>query len=81
MEIAQAANFLAASILVSLGVIVIGIAIVVLNNIAHKYWKPIKVWQFHSYPLDVNPNTTSSTVEVTTQENTEKKQFENKKVD
>lgn len=50
MEISQAANFLAASILISLGVVVIGIACVVLNNIAHKYWKPIKVWQFHSHP-------------------------------
>lgn len=55
MEISQAANFLAGSILISLGVVVIGIACVVLNNIAHKYWKPIKVWQFHSYP-DLNPS-------------------------
>jgi hypothetical protein len=62
MEIAQAANFLAASILISLGVVVIGIACVVLNNIAHKYWKPIKVWQFHSYPPDVPPNMVNSNV-------------------
>jgi hypothetical protein len=81
MEIAQAANFLAASILLSLGIIVIGIAIVVLNNIAHKYWKPVKVWQFHSYPPDVNPSIINNTPEVLHQENTEKKQFENKKVD
>ncbi len=76
MEISQAANFLAGSILVSLGIIVIGIAIVVLNNIAHRYWKPVKVWQFHSYPPDINPNIINSTQEVAVQE-----KFENKKVD
>ena len=65
MEISQAANFLAASILISLGVVVIGIACVVLNNIAHKYWKPIKVWQFHTYPSEfhVDPRTEPTVLE------------------
>lgn len=72
MEISQAANFLAGSILISLGIVVIGIACVVLNNIAHKYWKPIKIWQFHAYPLDNNPNVINNTVTPSVQEITEK---------
>lgn len=46
MDMDSAASFLASSILIGLGIIVIGITIVVLNNIFHKYWKPTKwsIW-------------------------------------
>ena len=54
MEIAQAATFLAGSILVCLGIVVIGLALVVLNNIFHKYWKPLHIWQFHVYSNDIH---------------------------
>ena len=45
MDIDTAAIFLAGSILTALDFIVIVIAIVVINNIIHKYWKSFG-WRF-----------------------------------
>jgi len=42
MDIDQAATFLAGSILISLGFIIVIIGIVTVNNIVSKFWKPIK---------------------------------------
>ena len=39
MSMEQAAAFFAGSILVVLGVIVIMVGLVIVNNIIHKYWK------------------------------------------
>jgi hypothetical protein len=41
MDMDQAAVFLAGSILTAMGMIVFVIALVVINNIIHKYWKPL----------------------------------------
>ena len=41
MTIEQAGNFLIGSILVGIGFCVITIAILVINNLFHKYWKPV----------------------------------------
>jgi hypothetical protein len=41
MDMDQSAVFLAGSILTALGMIVFVIALVVINNIIHKYWKPL----------------------------------------
>jgi len=41
MEIESAANFLAGTILVGIGSIVIICVVVTINNILHKYWKPV----------------------------------------
>ena len=41
MDMDQAAVFLAGSILTMLGFVVVVIGIVIINNILHKYWKPI----------------------------------------
>ena len=46
----QASTFLSGSILIMLGLIVVFIGMVVVNNIIYKYWKPVKLWQFHDYP-------------------------------
>ena len=49
MDIQIAANFLAASLLLGTGIAFIGIVIVFLNNIIHKYWKYLgwfKHWNF-----------------------------------
>lgn len=51
MDMDQAAVFLAGSILTALGFIVILVAIVVGNNILHKYWKPITLWRFDTPPI------------------------------
>lgn len=42
MDMDNAAAFLGGSILFGLGVIAIGIAILVINNLFSKYWKPVQ---------------------------------------
>jgi len=42
MTIEQAANFLVSCILSGLGFGVIGVLLIFLNNIFHKFWKPIQ---------------------------------------
>jgi len=46
----QAAVFLAASILTALGFIVFVIGAVVVNNILHQFWKPIKWSNYLEFP-------------------------------
>jgi hypothetical protein len=50
MEIQSAIHFVVGSILFSVGFIILGAMIVVLNNLFSKYWKPIK-WQVYN-PVD-----------------------------
>lgn len=45
MDMDQAAVFLAGSILTALGFVVFVIAVVVVNNIIHRWWKPLG-WTF-----------------------------------
>jgi hypothetical protein len=51
----QAAVFLAGSILTMLGFIVVVAGIVTINNIMHKYWKPIRIFTVDSWYI--NPPT------------------------
>jgi hypothetical protein len=44
MDMDQAAVFLAGSILTALGILALLVAVVVINNILHKYWKPIAIF-------------------------------------
>lgn len=44
MNMDQAAVFLAGSILIALGFTVIIAALVVVNNILHKHWKPVSIF-------------------------------------
>ena len=44
MDMDQAAVWLAGSILTTLGFVVIIAGIIVVNNILHKYWKPVKMF-------------------------------------
>ncbi len=46
----QAAVWLAGSILTMLGFIIVAAGIVVINNIIHKYWKPVKFFKWTDYP-------------------------------
>ena len=48
----QAAVFLAGSILTALGFIVIVAAIVAVNNIISKYWKPVRIFSADSWNLN-----------------------------
>lgn len=52
MDMDQAAVFLAGSVLTMMGFIVLVIGIVVINNIIHKYWKPLG-WSL--WPSYLNP--------------------------
>jgi hypothetical protein len=44
MELETAAEFLVGSILFGLGFCMLALALVCINNIFHKYWKPVKIW-------------------------------------
>ena len=54
MDMDQAAVFLAGSILTALGFVVVIISIVVINNILHKYWKPVRIFTADSWS-GINP--------------------------
>ena len=53
MDMDQSAVFLASSILIMLGFIVVVAGVVAINNIIHKYWKPVKIFSADSWY--VNP--------------------------
>jgi hypothetical protein len=52
MDMDQAAVFLAGSILTALGFLVVIAAIVVVNNILHKYWKPVRMFTADSWHIN-----------------------------
>jgi hypothetical protein len=45
-EVIQAANFVTSSILVCLGVILIIVTLLIINNLFSKYWRPVKVFTY-----------------------------------
>jgi hypothetical protein len=53
MDMDQAAVWLAGSILFSLGFVVLIAAVIVVNNILHKYWKPVRIFTPESW--NINP--------------------------
>jgi hypothetical protein len=48
----QSAVFLAASILTALGFVVLIAAVVAINNILHRYWKPVKIFTADSWHIN-----------------------------
>jgi hypothetical protein len=58
MDIDSASTFLSGAILLGLGFIVVGIVILVLNNIFHKYWKPVRIFTEDSW-VAFNPTSQS----------------------
>ena len=52
MDMDQAAVFLAGSILTALGFIVVVAAVVAVNNIISKYWKPVRIFTSDSWNLN-----------------------------
>jgi len=53
MSMDQAAVWLASSILFTLGLTVIIIGIIVINNLLHKYWKAVRIFTPDSW--NINP--------------------------
>ena len=49
MNMDQAATFLAGSILTSIGVLVVIGAVLVVNNLLSKYWKPVRIFTVDSW--------------------------------
>jgi hypothetical protein len=54
MDMDQAAVWLAGSILTMLGFIVVIGGMVVINNILHRYWKPVRIFTADSWS-GINP--------------------------
>ena len=52
MDMDQAAVWLAGSILTMLGFIVVVAGIIVINNLLHKYWKPIRIFTHDSWAIN-----------------------------
>ena len=65
MEVTMAANFLAGTILVMMGLVVLVGGAVIINNLFSKYWKPVRVAVFHSLmtdkPIESEPTKAAST--------------------
>lgn len=49
MEIDSALNFFGCSVFVAMGLIAIGIAVLTVNNLFMKFWKPIPMWTLPNY--------------------------------
>ena len=50
MTMDQAATWLAGSILTALGFIIVIGAVIVINNMLHKYWKPVQFFKWAEHP-------------------------------
>ena len=48
----QTAVWLAGSILITLGFVVVIAGVIVVNNILHKYWKPVRIFTADSWNLN-----------------------------
>ena len=46
MTMESAAIFMSASILVTLGFLVIVVGIIIVNNLIEKYWKPVRLFKY-----------------------------------
>jgi hypothetical protein len=51
MDMDQAAVFLAGSILTMLGLVVVVAGVVAVNNIIHRYWKPVRIFTADSWNM------------------------------
>jgi hypothetical protein len=50
MTVEQSATFLVGSILTGLGFIIVFGVIIAINNIFHKYWKPVQIVKWFDAP-------------------------------
>jgi len=47
----SAAIFMSASILITIGTVVIVMGIIIINNLFDRYWKPIKMFKYEYKPV------------------------------
>ena len=57
MEMDKIATFFAGSILVTMGMIVIASGVILINNLVHKYWKPVTWFKYQYKPVYYDPKT------------------------
>jgi hypothetical protein len=55
MDVDNASNFLACSILASAAIAILGITTVFINNLIHKYWKPVRIFTKDSWHFNPPP--------------------------
>ena len=55
MDMMQAAVFLAGSILIGMGLIVIMLVVILINNLFHDYWKPVQIFMKDSWNINPPP--------------------------
>lgn len=72
MTLEQSATFIVGSILVMLGLVVIALGSVVINNIFHRYWKPVTLFSKDSFTLFGNTTTVADPMATLTQEEYDK---------
>jgi len=51
MDIESAAIWMAGTVLVTLGIIAMVVGAVIINNILHRYWKPVTIFTTESFSL------------------------------
>jgi hypothetical protein len=73
----SAAIFMSASILMTIGIVVIVMGIIIVNNLFDRYWKPVKMFKYEYKPVyyrqDEPASEVDKTVEPTMEETTPKK--------
>lgn len=57
MDMDKLAVFFAGSVLVTLGIIVMVIGAIVINNLINRYWKPVVWFKYHYKPVYFDPVT------------------------
>lgn len=63
MDMDQAAVWLAGSILFTIGIVVLIVGVVIINNVLHKYWKPISIFTPDSWKGFLPPVVPDKTVQ------------------
>jgi hypothetical protein len=73
----SAAVFMSASILITIGVVVIVMGIIIVNNLFDRYWRPVKMFKYEYKPVyyrqDEPVSEVDKTVEPKMEEPTPKK--------
>lgn len=57
MEMDKLAVFFAGSILITISMIIIAAGTIVINNLVHRYWKPVTWFKYEFKPIYFDPKT------------------------
>lgn len=72
MTLEQSSTFIVGSILIMLGLVIISIGMVTINNIFHKFWKPVTIFSKDSFTLFGHTSSTADPMSTLTQEEYDK---------